>query len=172
VRCCLNDVVATTIDSLLPGVRSRQLALSAGESIELACDTDLVRRIVENLVNNALKFTPPGGSVEVSLSSTEEAARISVRDNGCGIPAQYHQTIFEKFDQLHGADQVRGSGLGLAFCKLAVAALGGIIGLESEVGKGSTFWFTLPMEHVELFPDQTVCGEVASSGPHASSAPA
>ena len=67
-------------------------------------------------------------------------------DTGPGIPAEYHSKMFEKFGQVDGQTRRHSSGLGLTFCKLAVEAQGGQNGVESEPGKGSTFWFTLPVE--------------------------
>jgi signal transduction histidine kinase len=82
----------------------------------------------------------------VAVRDSEEA-RVSVRDCGPGIPPEYHQRIFEKFGQVQMRDTERGAsaGLGLTFCKLAVEAHHGRIGVESNVGLGSTFWFTLPL---------------------------
>ena len=159
----LNQIAQAVINTLLPGVRNRQLTLSAPEPIRMECDPDLVRRILENLVNNALKFTPPGGLVDVSLSSLDGIARVSVRDTGCGIPFEHHQKIFEEFDQVQSGGQQRGTGLGLTFCKLAVTAHGGKIGVDSESGTGSTFWFTLPIEQTDVAPGQTKGVEVASA---------
>ncbi len=110
------------------------------------CDARLVTRIIANLVGNAIKNTPPGGSITVSSESNETGTKISVEDTGRGIPHEFHGIIFEKFAQVGGTPNGNGcsTGLGLTFCKLAVEAHGGTIGVESEVDKGSTFWFTLP----------------------------
>jgi signal transduction histidine kinase len=103
--------------------------------------------VIANLVSNALTFTPEDGSVKVTVRKDENgSARVEVRDTGDGIPAEYHELIFEKFGQVgRGERRVKVStGLGLAFCKLAVEAHGGRIGVVSQVGEGSTFWFELP----------------------------
>jgi signal transduction histidine kinase len=113
-------------------------------------DRELVRRVLVNILGNAVKFTPPGGEVAVSASQQGEWLRIAVADTGPGISAADRERIFEKFYQAdRGGQQQTGAfvpstGLGLAFCKLAVSAHGGQIGVESEPGHGSTFWFTLP----------------------------
>jgi signal transduction histidine kinase len=172
VECDLNQVAQTVIDSLVPIVRNRRLTLSSKGPVDVECDTGLVRRIIENLVNNALKFTPSGGLVEVSLSSSDGDTRVTVRDSGVGIPPECHQQIFEKFGQVQGDGQQLGTGLGLAFCKLAVTAHGGAIGVESELGQGSTFWFTLPNAKAGEMSDQTLFGRTTSidlltSGPSA-----
>jgi K+-sensing histidine kinase KdpD len=112
----------------------------------LLCDVDVSTRIVSNLLANALKYSPSNSEVVLVAEPHPNGVRIAVRDHGAGIPAAYHQRIFDKFgvaDQPANA-RVSSTGLGLAFCRLAVKAQGGTIGLESEPGKGSTFWFTLP----------------------------
>ena len=110
------------------------------------CDRDLIRRVNLNLLMNAIKFSPANGEVGIDLNNTDEAVKITVKDNGPGIPAEFHKKIFSKFGQaeIRQQGQLYSTGLGLTFCKLAVATHGGSIGVESEVGKGSTFWFTLP----------------------------
>jgi two-component system sensor histidine kinase/response regulator len=109
-------------------------------------DAELIRRVIANLVGNALKFSPRGGEVRLSVARASTEAEIRVSDMGDGIPPEYHQRIFEKFGQVKGAGApaARSSGLGLAFCKLAVEAHGGTIGVESRVGQGSTFVVRLP----------------------------
>jgi signal transduction histidine kinase len=115
------------------------------EPVLISCDADVVRRILENLISNALKFTKSGGTIRVRVQRTAGNATISVTDDGEGIPRDQHEHIFEKFGQTDSGGKHRHStGLGLAFCRLAVEAHQGKIGLESEPGKGSTFWFTLP----------------------------
>ncbi len=115
----------------------------------LWADRDLLTRVVSNLLSNAEKHTEPGGNVWVTAGLGEEAGTlaVSVRDDGEGIPAEYHDTIFEKFSQAGSRRLGRktDTGLGLAFCKLAVEAHGGTIGLDSQEGQGSTFTLTLPI---------------------------
>jgi PAS domain S-box-containing protein len=109
-------------------------------------DVDMIYRVFVNLLENAIKFTPAEGSVEIG-GRVEDAdwVKIWVRDNGPGIPAAEQERVFEKFTRLRGKDKPGGLGVGLAFCRLAVKAHGGRIWLESEPGKGSTFWLTLPI---------------------------
>jgi two-component system sensor histidine kinase/response regulator len=110
-------------------------------------DPDVMRRVIANLVGNAVKFTPRGGAVRVEVCLGDKGPEIRVTDAGPGIPAEYHEKIFEKFGQaqLGKTSPGRSSGLGLTFCKMAAEAHGGGIGLKSEEGKGSTFWLSLPM---------------------------
>jgi signal transduction histidine kinase len=129
---------------LLPG--SRSVRFIAPESpLFVMADVCLVRRVLQNLISNAVSYTPSGGEVLIDLTPSLNEARVSVTDSGPGIALEYHQRIFEKFGQVEDQSNRTGTGLGLTFCKLAIDALGGSIGLESEVGKGSTFWFTLPL---------------------------
>jgi len=114
--------------------------------VTVRCDGGLIRRVVLNLVGNALRFTPTTGRVDVHVASRDRSASVEVADTGYGIPAQYHKQIFEKFGQVEIRQEghIYSTGLGLTFCKLVVEAHGGSIGVESEVGKGSTFRFDLP----------------------------
>jgi len=115
------------------------------EPVLISCDANIIRRILENFISNALKFTKSGGTIRVRVQRNAANATISVNDDGEGIPRDQHKHVFEKFGQTDSGGKHRHStGLGLAFCRLAVEAHHGRIGLESEPGKGSTFWFTLP----------------------------
>ena len=111
------------------------LALFSGDQNKLS-------RTLVNLIANAIKFTP-AGTVTISASSDDEGMRFAIRDTGQGIPPEAFERIFEKFGQLDSHSKV-GTGLGLAFCKLAVEAHGGRIQVESTPGVGSTFSFTIP----------------------------
>lgn len=144
----LGEVIKAAISEVevLKGDREVSVALPKGKVI-IPCDPGVIRRVVQNLVNNALKFTDRRtGSVKVTVLNMEDRVRVSVKDNGPGIPREYHGRVFDKFFQVEARQkgQKYSTGLGLTFCKLAVEAHGGSVGLESEEGKGSTFWFELP----------------------------
>jgi PAS domain S-box-containing protein len=113
------------------------------EGLPAFCDRRVICRVLVNLLGNAVKFTPQGGSIRIAFTRSDSTVKVTVSDSGSGIPPEYHEKIFESFTQV----EARGSstGLGLAFCKLAVEAHNGRIGVESQVSKGSTFWFTLPV---------------------------
>jgi signal transduction histidine kinase len=113
-----------------------------------AIDSDMIQRVIVNLAENAAKHTPPGGRVVVGaryLVDTGEV-EISITDTGSGIPSHVRDKIFDKFYRVRHHNAPSGFGLGLAFCRLAVEAHGGRIWVESEIGNGSTFAFTLPIE--------------------------
>jgi signal transduction histidine kinase len=120
--------------------------------VSVSCDADMIRRVLENLISNALKFTRSDGTIRVNVERNVADVTISVSDDGQGIPPNQHKHIFEKFGQTDsGSEHRHSTGLGLAFCRLAVEAHEGKIGVQSELGKGSTFWFTLPIrDHSEL----------------------
>jgi len=110
------------------------------------CDPELIERVALNLLRNSVEATPSGGRIEIRVARRAESVRVSVSDNGPGVPHEFQSLIFEKFGQMPDGRKVkrRSSGLGLVFCKLAVAAHGGSIGVESDTAQGSTFWFELP----------------------------
>lgn len=132
---------------------------------QVAVDEDLVTRVLVNLLDNAIKFSPPGGVVSVTADgvsatpilekdsdiTSQHCISVSVTDMGPGIPEEYREKIFEKFSQVEERDsrRDRGSGLGLAFCKLVVEAHGGRIWVEGQMGQGCTFTFTLPAAETE-----------------------
>jgi signal transduction histidine kinase len=107
------------------------------------------KQIMLNLLSNAVKFTPEGGSVSVAARSVDSVVEIGVADTGVGISADDQKMIFEEFKQV-GRDYTRkaeGTGLGLALTKRFVELHGGNIRVKSALGKGSTFTFTLPVQH-------------------------
>jgi signal transduction histidine kinase len=113
-------------------------------------DERRIRQVIFNLLSNAVKFTPTGGQVDVSAKRVNGEMRVSVADSGLGIAADDLERIFEEFQQTEaGARQREGTGLGLALSKRFVEMHGGRIWCESEVGKGSTFEFTLPLRPIE-----------------------
>jgi two-component system sensor histidine kinase/response regulator len=130
----------------LLGQESRIHVQTTAEVQTVACDADLVRRVIVNLVGNALKFSRSDRIVLVAVSGHPNSVRIEVRDQGHGIAPDQLELVFDKFAQVEArsAGHVHSSGLGLTFCKLAVEAHGGRIGVLSDLGRGSTFWFELP----------------------------
>jgi two-component system, sensor histidine kinase and response regulator len=143
----LQPVIAGAIESLGGLTKGRKVAFTPPDpAISILCDGEVVGRVVANLVANALKFTPSSGEVRVTACTAEESVKVAIADTGPGIPEEYRERIFQKFGQVEGQAEGKkhSTGLGLTFCKLAVEAHGGLIGVDSVVGEGSTFWFTLP----------------------------
>jgi PAS domain S-box-containing protein len=123
----------------------RRLSLSVevlGQPKPVGCDRDCVLRVFANLIGNAEKFTPPRGAIAVRAEPAGEAVRFSVCDSGPGIAPEQVAQIFEH--GFRGGRRGLGLGLGLAIARGIVEAHGGAIGVDTELGKGSTFWFTLP----------------------------
>ena len=113
--------------------------------VRVLADHERVGHIFSNLINNALRHTQREGSVTLGASVTNGAVRFTVKDTGKGIPKEYQERIFEKFFQVPESGP-KGTGLGLYIAREIVRGHGGDIGVESEPGRGSTFWFTLPRE--------------------------
>jgi NtrC-family two-component system sensor histidine kinase KinB len=119
-------------------------------------DDEMIRRVLTNLLENAIKFSTSGGQIEVGGDLDGDWVRVWVCDHGPGIPAAEQERIFDKFTRLEGANLPKGFGLGLAYCRLAVQAHGGRIWVESEPGMGARFIFTLPVMPENGFPDEEV----------------
>ncbi len=132
----------------------------------VGADRDRARQVLVNLLENAIKYSPDGGRIEVGLDSREGVVSFSVRDEGLGIPADHHERIFEKFYRLD-PDMTRGvggTGLGLYICSELVSRMGGRIWVESAAGKGSSFYFELPTAEPDLV---RTAGAVADDEPQA-----
>jgi signal transduction histidine kinase len=141
--------VREVADSLLPLVKAAELTLvlDLPETLDAWIDGDRIGQVIANLLGNAIKFTPAGGFVRLSLRGTPSEIRVEVRDTGPGIAAGDQELLFKRFSQLGtpAARGGRGTGLGLSIAKALVEAHGGLIGVESTPGEGATFWFTLPL---------------------------
>ncbi len=142
-------LVREAIRDVEPGVNGRQQTLINKATSVLPLiwvDVDMIHRVFINLMENAIKFTPVEGRIEIGAQTTDGVfVKFWVRDNGPGIAPMDQDRIFDKFTRVRGKDRPGGLGVGLAFCRLAVLGHGGEIWIESEVGKGTTFWLTLPV---------------------------
>jgi two-component sensor histidine kinase/GGDEF domain-containing protein len=153
----LRGLIEFILSSFKPQVDGKSIKLQVEvppEGPAIYGDREKVEQILTNLVGNALKFTPEGGEIVISVKPYDgdgNMMAIAVKDSGIGIPSDQLDKIFEKFHQVEGSLQrsVGGTGLGLAITKGLVEAHQGKIFVESEVGKGSTFTFTLPVSEGE-----------------------
>jgi signal transduction histidine kinase len=125
-----------------------KVALVTDPKLELVVgDERRVLQVIFNLLSNAVKFTPAGGAVDVSAEQVDSEVQVAVSDTGPGLAPQDHERIFDEFQQTEtGIEQREGTGLGLALSKRLVELHGGRIWVDSELGRGSTFTFTLPVE--------------------------
>jgi signal transduction histidine kinase/putative methionine-R-sulfoxide reductase with GAF domain len=151
------DYALIPLDALVAGVLDSQLPLAVEKGLRLEgdvppdlppawADSTMIERVLQNLIGNAIKFTPTGGAVQVSArvdTSEPSTLRVSVSDTGSGIPSEIQGRLFQRF--VTGQQEGRGSGLGLAFCKMVMEAHGKRIWVESTSESGTTFVFTLPL---------------------------
>ncbi len=143
------DLIDKAATSLRPQVESKGLALKIEAPPDLPtvlADCTQIERVIDNLVINALRYTKRGGEVRISAARRDNHVAVSVTDTGRGIPAEYLPHIFDKFVQVPNAP-AGGAGLGLAISKSIVEAHKGQISVQSGVGRGTTFTFTLPVEN-------------------------
>jgi signal transduction histidine kinase len=147
VRADLGAQVRENVESLQPLFRDArvELQVSVPEApLPAWVDPERIDQVLGNLLTNAVKFTPPGGRVAVRLFAEAGGLRCEVEDTGLGIAPEDFDKLFHRFSQLQAGNAKGGTGLGLSISKAIVEAHGGCIGVESELGRGSLFWFTLP----------------------------
>ena len=151
-RMCLQLKIASmagvagrAIDILEQLARAKNVTikLAAEEEFSIALDADMIERVFTNLIGNAIKYTPEGGTVTVSIVEDGAALKCGVSDTGEGIPADYLSRVFEKFEQVQGQRR-GGTGLGLTISRFFVEAHRGRIWAESDPGHGARFYFVIP----------------------------
>lgn len=145
----LQEILDLAADSVGALAHAAGVKIDVAETeLELEVDKNRLIQVVVNLLSNAIKFSPRDSTITVSATPRPGSVRIGVSDQGRGIPPEHLDLIFKRFYQVKRTDasEKGGTGLGLAICKAIVEGHGGEIGVESVVGQGSTFWFSLPMQ--------------------------
>ncbi len=125
----------------------------------IKADSLQMRQLLQNLIANGIKYQTRGNIPEITITSkpaADEMVRIEVADNGIGIAPEYHSAIFTMFKRLHNKKEYEGAGIGLAVCQKIILRHNGKIGIESQQGKGSTFWFILPAANSTATIDQNI----------------
>jgi two-component system phosphate regulon sensor histidine kinase PhoR len=161
----VNSLLQDAVDMVRPIAAKNQVALELAPlpaDAEAWCDSEAVSQILSNLLDNAIKYTPAGGRITVGVRPDGRFLEVFVRDTGIGIPPEELPRLFERFYRVDKARsrELGGTGLGLSIVKHLVAAHGGNTRVESEVNRGSTFYFTLPVDEpaeagAELNPEFT-----------------
>lgn len=167
----LHPLLVDAVKSLAPLARQAGVSVHVvPTSVLVECDGDRVTQAVVNLLGNALKFTAPGGRVTIATQVLGDRLEVSIQDTGRGIPESELAAIFDRFHQVEeeGADPTSGTGLGLSITLRIVEAHGGRIRVDSELGHGSVFYFTLPLKTGAAPLDQLghPVRETASPGTH------
>ncbi|KAB2945127.1 MAG: sensory transduction histidine kinase [Candidatus Methanoperedens nitroreducens] len=150
-RANLNEVVRNAIETMRQKAEDKNIELNLKEEkVEnIIMDTDRITQVVINLVNNAIKFTRPGGIINVDILKSDKDAIVKIKDTGIGIKKEDQEKLFKPFVQVDSTDtrKFEGTGLGLSICKGIINSHGGKIWIESELSKGSTFQFTIPLKY-------------------------
>lgn len=148
----MSDVCEAAKQSLFDVARKKSISIitPSNDAVVFAEEKRLLQ-IIENLVSNAIKYSPPNSTIEINLSKADGYCELSVKDQGSGISLEQQELIFDKFRQARNlsADSVEGSGLELAIVKALVQSHGGSVGVKSVSGQGSTFWAKLPLSASE-----------------------
>ena len=143
-----NSLIQDALDAVSPIAKNKNQIIDTElktELPEVMIDGDMIRRVLINLTENAVKFTPPEGKIRIGAACENGFVRMWVADSGPGIPPEKRESIFDKYTRLHGKGGPAGFGLGLAYCRLAVEGHGGQIWIEGAEKSGTRFIFTLPI---------------------------
>jgi signal transduction histidine kinase len=145
----LDQLLSAAKDQLEADIHQKGAVVRVdGELPPVMGQREVLVQVLVNLLSNALKFVPAGANPQIRIWAERRGGlvRVWVQDNGIGIAPEHHEKIFGVFERLHGLEEYPGTGVGLAIVRKGVARLGGAVGVESEVGRGSRFWFELPAE--------------------------
>lgn len=144
----ISQLIRESMENFIQMASSKNILLRSkfsNESGNVICDRERIMQVLGNLIGNAIKFTPDGGSIVLDARIEEEKVLFSVCDSGSGIPDEKKERIFERFAQIGSKDR-RGLGLGLYISKMLIESHQGKIWVDSDFGEGSTFWFSIPVK--------------------------
>jgi len=139
------EIVQKSIDKLRDESSHRFIVDIAPDIAPVEADPDRIVTVLRNLIDNAIKFSPPATRIEISARKQDSSVLVGVKDEGLGISGEEQEKLFKQFERLGDPARSKGLGLGLVVCKNIVEGHGGRIWVESEPGKGSTFKFTIPL---------------------------
>ncbi|MGB4770070.1 MAG: ATP-binding protein [Chitinophagaceae bacterium] len=142
----LKSVIENSIEAVLPVATQKQITIvnNGGHSLPtVEADKDKLIWVLNNFLSNAITYAPSGSTITVDAATTGEGIQVSVKDQGPGIEEKYQEKIFERYFQVPGRSDAKGSGIGLAISKEFISAMGGKVWVKSELGQGSTFGFTM-----------------------------
>jgi len=157
----LNEIVKQLQQLELSVVlQEKQVVVEVPQSLPfIEVDPVQIRQLIQNLITNGIKYQKKGNIPHITITSkpaSDDMVRVEVKDNGIGIKPEYQQAIFTMFKRLHLRNEYDGTGVGLAICKKIVERHGGQIGVESVLGEGSTFWFTVPAAEKLVTAETTI----------------
>lgn len=147
LRMALSAIIQDALEIVGPAVEARGQRIDVrlpSTPLWVQADRRYARQVLTNLLANAAKYSPARSVIRLTAEPAGAAVRVAVADDGPGIPPEHQTALFERFYRLPADDQAPGSGLGLAIAKGIVEAHSGTIGIDSEVGRGTRVWFTLP----------------------------
>ena len=141
------DMVNSVVELLQSTITEKNITiLSNSTDIEIYADRNLIERVLQNLISNAIKFSPQNSEITLSINENEKSWTVSVQDFGIGIKKDELKSVFKPFNCLNSQNDYEGSGIGLSICEKIIERHGGRIWIDSVFGKGSTFSFTLSKE--------------------------
>jgi signal transduction histidine kinase len=155
----LDALVRRVVAAASPRAGDRRLRVRAPANLPpSSIDPVRIEQVVRNLVDNAVKFSPPTGIIDVSVAVRDDMLMVTVKDEGPGVPTEYQSRVFERFFRVEReGSNVAGAGLGLAICKRFVELHGGEIALDSRPGQGAAFRFTLPVSGTNVQGESGSC---------------
>ena len=148
-HCVLQEIFDEAADSVREFAHNAKVEIDVQETpLTMQADQERLVRVLINLLGNAVKFSPPDSTIKLTGESKDDFLEVRVTDQGRGIPADFKDKIFVRFQQVNPEDkqEKQGTGLGLAICKAIVEGHNGTIGVDSEVAKGSSFWLRIPLK--------------------------